>query len=354
MSSRSPLSELKYSVIVAVYNRIEEVRELLYYVENLTYPRNKFELLFVDDGSQDGFQEYIESYQVNSRLPIRLLKQQNQGPGKARNYGMQEAQGEYFIFIDSDCFTPPDWLTRIDEALTEHSYDAFGGPDTWHDSFSPLLKAISYCMTSFIGTGGARGSKTSVAKFYPRSFNMGLHRRVYEKIGGMNNLRHGQDMDYSARIDEAGFRMGFIPDAFIYHRRRTSVKKYYRQIFNWGIARIHLCRLHPFMLKPVHLLPSALLVIGSLLVFATLLFPLLLAVWTGIGLLWSAVMALVFIQSFRLFKSVKISFLSMFLIQLQVFAYGAGLLQGATQWLLGKEVKGYRKNYYGKKSLESR
>ena len=153
---------MKYSIIIAVYNRLEEVKELLESAEKLEGDRRLFELLFVDDGSKDGFKEFIEQYRSASGLQIRAIYQQNQGPGAARNYGMSKAQGEYFIFVDSDCMFPPQWLAEIEKAQNEHYYDAFGGPDTCHPSFSPLLKAINYSMTSFIGTGGTRGNKKHV------------------------------------------------------------------------------------------------------------------------------------------------------------------------------------------------
>ena len=242
---------MKYSIIIAVYNRLEEVKELLESAEKLEGDRRLFELLFVDDGSKDGFKEFIEQYRSASGLQIRAIYQQNQGPGAARNYGMSKAQGEYFIFVDSDCMFPPQWLAEIEKAQNEHHYDAFGGPDTCHPSFSPLLKAINYSMTSFIGTGGTRGNKKHVGRFYPRSFNMGISRKVYDMIGGMGGLRHGQDMDYSMRIYNAGFKVGLIADAYVYHKRRTSIPKFFRQIFNWGVARINLSRRHP------HTLPHA-------------------------------------------------------------------------------------------------
>ena len=165
---------MKYSIIIAVYNRLEEVKELLESAEKLDGDRSLFELLFVDDGSKDGFKEFIEQYHSTSGLQIRAIYQKNQGPGAARNQGMSKAQGEYFIFVDSDCMFPPQWLTEIEKAQNEHHYDAFGGPDTCHPSFSPLLKAINYSMTSFIGTGGTRGNKKHVGRFYPRSFHRGI------------------------------------------------------------------------------------------------------------------------------------------------------------------------------------
>jgi cellulose synthase/poly-beta-1,6-N-acetylglucosamine synthase-like glycosyltransferase len=270
---------------------------------------------------------------------------------------MKNAKGEYFIFVDSDCMFPPHWLKTIDETLEKKDYDAFGGPDTCHKTFSPLLKAINYSMTSIIGTGGTRGNKKSVARFYPRSFNMGLHRKIFSNIGGMNKLRHGQDMDFSQRIYDAGYKVGLIADAYVYHKRRTSLSKFYRQIFNWGVARINLSQKHPSMLKLVHLLP-AMIVSGivGLTVF-TLLFPQLAGLlWTITAICYFTVILWAFLESLAKYKSFKAALLSPVTLNIQVFAYGFGLLKALWQVkiLKRKEAQGFVKGYYGKKNLESR
>lgn len=348
---------MKYSIIIAVYNRIGEVKELLESAEELDFNRSDFEFLFVDDGSKDGFQDFIKNYSSPTGLITKTIYQVNKGPGEARNNGMRNAKGEYFIFVDSDCMFPPHWLRTIDDSVTANGYEAFGGPDTCHKSFSPLLKAINYSMTSIIGTGGTRGNKKSVGKFYPRSFNMGIHRKVFEDIGGMNKLRHGQDMDFSQRIYNAGYKVGLVADAFVYHKRRTSLPKFYRQIFNWGVARINLSNAHPSMLKPVHLLP-AMVVLG--LVFL-LLFTVVFPTWgsylwlvTGIG--YIAVIFWAFIESLSKYKDLKAALLSPITLNIQVFAYGFGLIKALWQTkILGrKEAQGFVKNYYSKKKLESR
>lgn len=346
---------MKYSIIVAVYNRLDEVQELLASAELMTFSRSDFEIFFVDDGSQDGFKEFIESYQSESGLKTRAVYQKNQGPGAARNNGMQNSDSDYFIFVDSDCMFPPNYLTELDKRVTE--FDACGGPDTDHPSFSPLLKAISYSMTSFIGTGGTRGGGEKVGKFYPRSFNMCLSRKVYDTIGGMGALRHGQDMDFSARIIEAGFTTGLIRDAFVYHKRRTSLSKFYRQIFNWGVARINLGILHSFMLKPVHFLPLA-IIIGILsVVLLSLIIPAIAPlVWSVLGIGFGGVCLFAFAESSLKNKNIKTGFLSIFTLNIQVFAYGFGMMKALYQTrLLGKtEAEGFVKNYYSKKKLESR
>lgn len=343
---------MKYSIIIAVYNRLEEVKELLTSAEQLKGDRSLFELLFVDDGSKDGFKEFIESYISPSGLQIRAIFQKNQGPGAARNHGMSEAKGDYFIFVDSDCMFPVQWLIEIDQTQQIYHYDAFGGPDTCHPSFSPLLKAINYSMTSFIGTGGTRGNKKHVGKFYPRSFNMGISRKVYEKIGGMGELRHGQDMDYSMRIYDAGFKVGLIANACVYHKRRTSIPKFFRQIFNWGVARVNLSRRHPHTLKLIHLLPAVLVVTLCCLGILTSIFSSLLIfryLWLLIGYGWICVCLFAFLQSLFKYKNLTVAGLSVITLFIQVFAYGFGLLWGGWNALRGKEVKGFTKGYYGNK-----
>ena len=303
------------------------------------------EVIIVDDGSTDGTKEYFKKY--NSQLDIKIFNQDNRGPGAARNLGMSHARGDYLLFIDSDCTVPRDYFEQIKKALSDYKYDAFGGPDTYREDFSSLLKAINYSMTSFIGTGGTRGSKKSVTKYYPRSFNMGISRKVYQTIGEMGGLRHGQDMDYSARIYKAGFKVGLIEKAYVYHKRRTSLWKFFKQIFNWGVARINLSRLHPELLKPIHLAPAMLIVtllsiFGLSIAFGWMREFLLLSA-VAFGLLASIVM----IQSLSWYKSISTSLLSIVTITIQILAYGLGLLYALIQIAIGKrEAKGFVKHYY--------
>ena len=336
---------MKYSLIIATYNRLEELRELIQSVRALDFPKNGLELVISDDGSKDGTAQWLESQSFD--FAFQYLYQENKGPGEARNAGMRQAKGDYFLFIDSDCILPPDYLKKVDSFLAAHPVDAFGGPDDCHPNFPPLLKAINYSMTSFLGTGGTRGAKKSVTKFYPRSFNMGLHRRVFEQIGGMNALRHGQDMDLSARIYLAGFKVALIPDAFVYHKRRTNLRRFYKQIFNWGVARINLGSTYPELLKPIHLAPAFLVAAAGVAALLSLLFAaarplgtLLLAGMAGIALL-------AFVQSLLKYRSLPVAFLSIATLFIQVFAYGMGTWSGILQRLRGEKVaRGFTKDYY--------
>ena len=333
----------RWSIIVAVYNRLDETRELLASAERLEGERERFEFVFVDDGSRDGFREFIEGYRSPSGLRVRAAFQSNQGPGAARNRGMKVANGDYFIFVDSDCTFPPHWLAAIERAVEQQRLDAFGGPDTCLPSFSPLQKAINYSMTSFIGTGGTRGSARGLGRYYPRSFNMGISRQVRDAVGEMNALRHGQDMDYSMRVHEAGFRVGLIPDAFVYHKRRATLPRFFRQVFNWGAARVVLSRAHPGTLKVMHLLP-ALLIVSVIALFACA--PLAAAV-AIVGGAFLGVSLLAFGQAWGRYKEWRAALLSIVTLATQVLAYGLGMIWGALRVARGKAARGFTRNYYG-------
>ena len=229
--SPSPSSVLHsplISIIVPAYNRADEIDEFLYSFEKQS--AKNFEIIVVDDGSTDNTKTVVETHK--HKLDLKYFFQQNKGPGVARNSGMEKAKGDIFVFIDSDCTVPENYIKNLTRHLENEDFDAFGGPDTSHKDFSPFLKAVNYSMTSFIGTGGTRGSKgKQLAKYYPRSFNMGIKKKVYEKIGGMNALRHGQDMEFSNRIYTAGFKILYFDDVKVFHKRRTNLKKFFKQIF---------------------------------------------------------------------------------------------------------------------------
>ena len=245
---------MKYSIIVPVYNRPDEVEELL---ESLCQQTLKdFEVLIVEDGSQRDCKSVTEKF--IGRLDVKYFMKPNSGPGQSRNYGAERASGEWLLILDSDVVLPKGYVEAIDKSLSSVSDEvvAFGGPDAAHPSFTPVQKAISYSMTSFFTTGGIRGGKAKLDKFYPRSFNMGIRRDVYQQLGGFTKMRFGEDIDFSYRIVEAGYRPRLFPDAWVWHKRRTDFKKFFRQVYNSGIARINLEKRHPSTMKLVHLLPT--------------------------------------------------------------------------------------------------
>ena len=258
---------MKYSVIVPVYNRPSECEELL---ESLTHQTQRdFEVIIVEDGSSVPCRDVVERYA--DKLVVHYYDKPNSGPGQTRNYGVERANGEYVIILDSDVVLPEGYFAAIDAELAAKPCDAFGGPDRAHESFSTTQKAINYAMTSFFTTGGIRGGKAKLDKFYPRSFNMGVRREVYQALEGFSAMRFGEDIDFSTRIFKSGYRCRLFPEAWVYHKRRTDLKKFFKQVHNSGIARIHLSHRHPGTHKLVHLLPAVFtLGVAFLLVLALL------------------------------------------------------------------------------------
>ena len=259
---------MKYSIIVPVFNRPDEVDELLESLSNQT--QQDFEVIIVEDGSVKTCKDVCEKYA--DILALHYYAKENSGPGQSRNYGAERAQGDYVIILDSDVVLPEGYLEAINYTLSTINYklEAFGGPDSAHPSFTPVQKAISYSMTSFFTTGGIRGGKAKLDKFYPRSFNMGIRRDVYLQLGGFSKMRFGEDIDFSYRIVEAGYKPRLFPEAWVWHKRRTDFRKFFRQVYNSGIARINLEKRHPGTMKLVHLLPTVftLGVIGLILISA--------------------------------------------------------------------------------------
>lgn len=242
---------MKYSIIVPVFNRPDEVDELLASLVGQTL--KDFEVIIVEDGSERPCKDVCDKYA--DKIDIRYFMKDNSGPGQSRNYGAERAAGEYLIVLDSDVVLPEGYLKAVDDELQREPADAFGGPDCAHDSFTETQKAISYSMTSFFTTGGIRGGKKKLDKFYPRSFNMGIRRDVYMRLGGFSKMRFGEDIDFSIRIFKAGCRCRLFPEAWVWHKRRTDMRKFFRQVYNSGIARINLYKKYPESLKLVHLLP---------------------------------------------------------------------------------------------------
>ena len=243
---------MKYSIIVPVYNRPDEVDELLQSLCEQTV--KDFEVIIVEDGSINPCKDVCSKYA--GILSLHYYAKENSGPGQSRNYGAERANGKYVIILDSDVVLPSGYLQAIEEELAQQPCEAFGGPDAAHPDFTPVQKAISYSMTSFFTTGGIRGGKAKLDKFYPRSFNMGIRHDVYLELGGFSKMRFGEDIDFSYRIVEAGYKPRLFPDAWVWHKRRTDFRKFFRQVYNSGIARINLEKRHPGTMKLVHLLPT--------------------------------------------------------------------------------------------------
>jgi len=362
---------LKYSIIIPVYNRPDEVDELLQSLTQQTF--KDMEVIIVEDGSSRPSEAVVHKYA--GKLQLRYYTNENSGPGPTRNFGAEHSQGDFLIFLDSDCVLPPDFLKAVNDELNRKECDAWGGPDKAHKSFTPVQKAISYSMTSFLTTGGIRGGKKQMDKrFYPRSFNLGIRRSLYRQLGGFSPMRFGEDIDLSIRIYKSGASCRLFPEAWVWHKRRTDFRKFFKQVHNSGIARINLMKRHPGSLKLVHLLP-AVFTVGVFLLLLLLLTGLF---FTGLGLyvgffggsgcnmglvvafFGAALMALallplllfsliVFIDGSIRNRSMKIGFLSIWASFIQLIGYGTGFLRA--WWLRcvygrNEELQAFKDNFY--------
>lgn len=326
-----------YSVIIPVYNRPDEVDELLDSLTRQSY--KNFEVLVIEDGSSVPCKEVTGKYA--DKLDVHYFTKPNSGPGQTRNFGAERSKGDYLIILDSDCIIPEGYFEAVEKELADSPADAFGGPDRAHSSFSNMQKAINYAMTSFFTTGGIRGGKKKMDKFYPRSFNMGVRRETYRALGGFSKMRFGEDIDFSIRIFKGGYACRLFPGAWVYHKRRTDLKKFFKQVHNSGIARINLYKKYPESLKLVHLLPA---------IFTVGVFLLLIgSAFTIFGLAPLLLFCLlIFIDSSLQNKSMKIGLISIAASFIQLIGYGTGFLRAWWQRVvLGKdEFSAFNKNFY--------
>ena len=310
----------KYSFIIPVFNRPQEIKELLESFEKLDFS-DIFEIVLVEDGSTETSEKLIEKF--SKKLSISYYFKANSGPGDSRNFGMRKAKGNYFIILDSDCLLPPHYLTTVDSFLNNEYYHCFGGADAAHNTFTPLQKAINYVMTSFYTTGGIRGNKTSINNFEPRSFNMGISKEAFEKTGGYAKIHPGEDPDLSHRILKAGYKTTFLPNAFVYHKRRISWEKFYLQIKKFGLVRPILNRWHPSAAKITFWFPTFFV----LFVFLCLIFSFLISPFVLAPLL--LYLLLVFVDSSFKNKSTYIGLLSIKALFIQFFGYGIAFLKSS-------------------------
>lgn len=317
----------QFSIIIPVYNRPDEVRDLLESLIKQT--DHDFETIIVEDGSTVPCHDIVEQAQ-NQGLDVKYYFKENEGRSIARNFGIERANGHYFIFFDSDCVIPPYYFSNLKSTLATNPLDCFGGPDAAHDSFTDTQKAINYAMTSFLTTGGIRGGKISLEKFVPRTFNMGFSREVYNKVGGFREM-FSEDIDMSTRIRHAGFSIGLIREAEVWHRRRVDFRKFARQVYVFGMSRVTLKLLYPDSLKLVHILPAAsvlgTLVLTLLAIFVSPLFFLPLVFY----------FAAIFIGAIISSHSLKVATLALPAAAIQLGGYGIGFIKAYfTKIILGQ------------------
>ncbi len=363
---------MKYSLIIPVYNRPDEVKELL---ESLTRQAFcNYEVIVVEDGSDIPCKDVCDTFA--DKLPLKYFYKENSGPGQSRNYGAERAEGEWLIILDSDVVLPDGYLLAVEKELQQAAdagdeVGAFGGPDASHPSFTPVQKAISYSMTSFFTTGGIRGGKAvdaendtpkqqkrrALDKFYPRSYNMGIRREVYRELGGFSKMRFGEDIDFSYRIVEAGFRTALFPTAWVWHKRRTDLKKFFRQVYNSGIARINLEKKHPGTLKAVHAMPAVFTIGVAGLVLISAIGRVLMAYddvdkWYWLcAAPWLPILLYAFlicVDATIRSRSLKVGFISIAAAFTQLTGYGCGFIEAWWKRIVKKqdEYHAFEKTFY--------
>ncbi|WP_281987975.1 glycosyltransferase [Aquimarina aggregata] len=307
-----------FSFIIPVYNRPNEIDELLHSMVAMQYD-SSYEIVIVEDGSSDSSSHIVEKFK--DRLFISYYQKPNTGPGDSRNYGMRKAKGNYFIILDSDVILPENYLAKVDDFLCQNFVHCWGGPDDAHKSFSDLQKAISYSMTSYLTTGGIRGRKKTMGKFQPRSFNMGLSKEAFLASEGFGNIHPGEDPDLTIRLWKLGYETALIPDAKVFHKRRISWKKFYIQVNKFGLVRPILNKWHPETAKLTYWFPS--LFIGyTLFSMLTAVF----GIWYFL-MLWGIYFSLIFLGATLMFKSISIGIQSILAVLIQFYGYGKGFLK---------------------------
>jgi glycosyltransferase involved in cell wall biosynthesis len=314
-----------FSVIIPVYNRPEELGELLESL--LAQSFQDFEVIVIEDGSSLTSESVCDSF--SEKLNIHYLYQENQGQGFARNHGMREAKGSFYVIFDSDVIVPTDYLEKLKKAIESRNLDAFGGPDAAESSFSTLQKAMDFAMTSFLTTGGIRGKTKNPASYQARGFNMGVSRQVFEETKGFVDPNRGEDIEWSIRIKKSGFKLELVREAFVFHKRKNTLKSFFNQAYSFGQNRINVSRYHADAVKLVHLLPSAFLVFLALTFVSGLFFWSIFPVLILVFLIW---ITLVFFFASLQYMSLKVGGLAIATSILQLAGYGAGLL-----------VEGFRK-----------
>ncbi|MCL2074694.1 MAG: glycosyltransferase [Marinilabiliaceae bacterium] len=326
-----------FSFIIPVYNRPDELSELLESICNLQ--GTDFEVIVVEDGSTNLSEDICLKFR--HQLSIQYIFQTNLGPGLARNKGAQSAAGDWLIFLDSDTILPTNYLSNLKKELETCDFDCFGGPDKAHQSFNAVQKAIGYSMTNILTTGGIRGGDEKMDKFYPRSYNLGVKKTVFLQLGGFSEMRFGEDLDFSMRLLENGYKTRLLKDVFLFHKRRNNFVSFFKQVFNSGIARINLGIRHPQTIKLVHWFPAFFVVGHFFIAVLSILYPILL-------ILLSLAPIILFFDSLLYNKSLKISFLTVVASFVQIFGYGLGFLKAfiLRKILKKREFHSFKKNFY--------
>jgi glycosyltransferase involved in cell wall biosynthesis len=314
------MSEPKYSIVVPVYNRPQELQELLESV--VLQHRQDIEVIVVEDGSSIRSDDVVNAFR--DKLDLKYIYKTNSGPGPSRNVGFEKAKGRYFVVFDSDCILPANYFDAVDIGLKELNLDAWGGPDKGHENFTTCQRAMAYTMSSVLTTGGIRGGTKRVGWFQPRSFNMGISRKIFEETGGFHFDRLAEDIEFSIRMKQQGFRVGLIPDAFVYHKRRTSLRQFYKQVFNFGRGRALVGKKHPTEVRLTHWFPT-IFAVGTITMLLSLLVDVRLF-WTAFGFFILYLVAILF-HALLTTKNLAVALMSVPSALIQFFGYGLGFLK---------------------------
>lgn len=326
-----------FSIIIPLFNRPDEIDELLLSLCNQT--NSRFEVIIAEDGSSNKSDHIVEKYR--DKLSITYFEKPNSGPGLSRNAAAEKAKYDWLIFFDSDCIIPDEYIENVNQFLITNNVDAFGGPDAALPTFTAVQKAINYSMTSFFTTGGIRGGSKTLDKFHPRSFNLGVSREAFNSLNGYGKMRFGEDIDFSLRLLEADYKIALIPNAYVYHKRRSNFRQFFKQVFNSGIARINLQLLHPGSLKLVHALPACFVIGMAVILLLSLFYPTLL-------LLPLTYSILIFIDSLSKNRSVKVAIYSISSSWVQLTGYGSGFISAFWKRLILKKgvYHAFEKKFY--------
>jgi glycosyltransferase involved in cell wall biosynthesis len=313
------MSSPQYSIIIPVYNRPQEIEDLLQSL--IVQEIIDFEVVIVEDGSTNRCDLVVDRFR--DKLDIQYFFKPNSGPGPSRNFGFAQAKGKYLVVFDSDCIIPSGYFKAVEKSLHDNHWDAWGGPDRAHENFTSLQRAMGYTMSSILTTGGIRGGKKRVGWFQPRSFNMGMKRSVFEKTQGFKLSRYAEDIEFSIRMKHAGYKIGLITEAYVYHKRRTNLKQFYQQVFNFGRGRVMVGKVHPREVKLTHWFPTFFLA-GTISIILTPLISLgLFALAVGLFVFY---LIAILIHSYKENKDTVVALLSVPAALLQLWGYGAGFL----------------------------
>ena len=327
---------MKFSLISPTFKRPDEVTEFLESLLSQNY--SDFEVILGDGTPGDTLRPQLKKFEKNEKYPLTIVYEEYLSVSDARNRAAEVAKGEYIIFLDSDCIIPPNYLNTIEAQLAKNPLDAFGGPDAAHADFTVLQKAISYSMTSVFTTGGIRGKKSHVDQYHPRGFNMGMKKSVFEAVNGYSDFRCGEDIELSIRIIKAGFKVGLISEAFVYHKRRTSLKQFFKQVFRFGAARINIYKRHREELKLTHLFPlafSLFVILAFLVIPLSVISPIFLVPILFVELYISLILLGSLLES----KSVSVAALSIVTSFTMLFGYGWGFIRNWWAYVVeGKEL----------------